>query len=236
MQEERCAVTRGIIIDVGHGGLDSGYRVHEELEKDIMLEISKYMYDRFKEMKIPVKIVRSEDETLGMKKRFKKIQSSFDQTDDTILISNHLNQDLNNDKMKIIYSMRNDDLLSSKISDNLKKIGQDVSIEQKFLPSNPKKDFYEVLRYKGMNSIRIEFNCKKDRQSKKNYFIEAEQIIKAITDYANLPYEERKDRKESIPSTKEERHNQDKTYIVQYGGTIFMGNNSIINKVKSLNY
>lgn len=214
MQDDRKAITRGIIIDVGHGGLDSGYLVDEELEKDMMLEISKYMYDRLKEMNIPVKIIRTSDETICMKKRFKKIQNSFDTLEDTILISNHLNNDLDKEKMKIIYSLNNNDKLSLKIKENLKKIGEEVIIEQKFLPSNPKKDFYEVLRYKGMDALRIEFNCKKNRHSKKTYLLEAEEILKAITEYGNLPYEERNIRK----SSKIEKEN---TYKVKQGDTLW---------------
>ena len=44
-----------VVIDAGHGGTDSGASVNGIIEKDINLIISKYMYDRFKELGVPVK-------------------------------------------------------------------------------------------------------------------------------------------------------------------------------------
>ena len=40
----------GVIIDPGHGGVDSGARGSNLLEKEYNLLISRYMYDRFKEL------------------------------------------------------------------------------------------------------------------------------------------------------------------------------------------
>ena len=38
---------KGVVIDPGHGGVDSGARGNNALEKDYTLLISKYMYDMF---------------------------------------------------------------------------------------------------------------------------------------------------------------------------------------------
>ena len=63
----------GIVIDPGHGGVDSGATGNNQLEKDYTLKISKYMYDRLKELGIPVTITRETDETLTPTDRVNKI-------------------------------------------------------------------------------------------------------------------------------------------------------------------
>ena len=59
----------GIVIDPGHGGVDSGATGNNQLEKDFTLKISKYMYDRLKELGIPVEITRETDITLSPTER-----------------------------------------------------------------------------------------------------------------------------------------------------------------------
>ena len=82
---------KGVIIDPGHGGIDSGAVSNGIKEKDYALKISKYMADRFKELKVPVRLTRDSDITLSPKNRIKEIKKYFDRTKDTIVISNHLN-------------------------------------------------------------------------------------------------------------------------------------------------
>lgn len=79
-----------IIIDPGHGGIDPGAVSGDIKEKDYTLKISQYMYDRFKELGIPVTISRTIDETLTPTDRVNKIRQSITSSDD-IVISNHLN-------------------------------------------------------------------------------------------------------------------------------------------------
>ena len=54
MNNNEDRAVRKVIIDPGHGGTDSGATGNNLLEKDYNLLISKYMYDRFKELGIPV--------------------------------------------------------------------------------------------------------------------------------------------------------------------------------------
>ena len=82
---------KGIVIDPGHGGSDPGAVSNEITEKDYTLLISKYMYDRFKELGIPVEMTRETDITLSPKERTSKVQSFFGDGKDVIVISNHLN-------------------------------------------------------------------------------------------------------------------------------------------------
>ena len=80
-----------IIIDAGHGGSDPGALNGDIIEKDYTLKISKYMYDRFKELGIPVSITRDTDITLSPSDRTNKILSFYGNDPNVIVISNHLN-------------------------------------------------------------------------------------------------------------------------------------------------
>ena len=81
----------GVIIDPGHGGVDSGARGQDTLEKDFNLLISRYMYDRFNELGIPVYITRESDVTLNPSDRVNEILSFFGNNPNVVVISNHLN-------------------------------------------------------------------------------------------------------------------------------------------------
>ena len=81
----------GVVIDAGHGGVDSGARGNNALEKDYTLLISKYMYDRFSELGIPVYLTRDSDVTLNPSDRVDKILSFFGNDPNVVVISNHLN-------------------------------------------------------------------------------------------------------------------------------------------------
>lgn len=81
----------GIVIDPGHGGNDSGAIGSNIYEKDYNLLISNYMYDRLKELNIPVSITRNSDTTLSPKERTDEILSFYGNNPNVIVISNHLN-------------------------------------------------------------------------------------------------------------------------------------------------
>lgn len=82
---------KGIVIDAGHGGSDPGTVGNGIKEKDYNLLISKYMYDRFKELNVPVSLTRSDDVTLSPKERVNKVKSFYGDSKDVLVISNHLN-------------------------------------------------------------------------------------------------------------------------------------------------
>ena len=82
---------RGIVIDPGHGGDDPGAIGNGIVEKDLTLEISKYMYDRLKSLGIPVYITRNTDETLSPTDRVNRILNAFGNDKDVIVVSNHIN-------------------------------------------------------------------------------------------------------------------------------------------------
>lgn len=82
---------KGIVIDPGHGGSDPGAVANNLKEKDYTLLISKYMYDRFKELGVPVKLTRDTDVTLSPRERTNKVKNFYGDGKDVVVISNHLN-------------------------------------------------------------------------------------------------------------------------------------------------
>ena len=49
------------------------------------------MYDRFRELGIPVKIIRSTDETISPTERVNRVLDAFGNSDDVVVVSNHIN-------------------------------------------------------------------------------------------------------------------------------------------------
>lgn len=80
-----------IVIDAGHGGDDPGASGNGIIEKDLTLKISQYMYDRFRDLGIPVKMTRTTDETISPTERVKRVLDAYGNSNDVIVISNHIN-------------------------------------------------------------------------------------------------------------------------------------------------
>lgn len=77
--------------DTCHGGADPGAIGNGITEKDYTLKISQYMYDRFKELGIPVVMTRDTDITLTPTERANKAKTAFGNYKDVLVISNHIN-------------------------------------------------------------------------------------------------------------------------------------------------
>ena len=80
-----------IIVDAGHGGEDPGAVSGNLKEKDFNLKAANYMYNRFKELGVPVAITRDSDVTLDSANRPKKVQNFYGTGNDVIVVSNHIN-------------------------------------------------------------------------------------------------------------------------------------------------
>ena len=80
-----------IVIDAGHGGTDPGASGNGIIEKDLTLEISNYMYNKLKDLGIPVKITRTTDETLSPTERVNRVLDAFGNSSNVIVVSNHIN-------------------------------------------------------------------------------------------------------------------------------------------------
>ena len=80
-----------IVIDAGHGGIDSGAVGNGIVEKDLTLKISNYIYNRLKELGLDVVLTRATDETLTPTERVNRVLSAFGNNSDVIVLSNHIN-------------------------------------------------------------------------------------------------------------------------------------------------
>ena len=203
-----------VIIDAGHGGKDPGASSGDIIEKDYTLKISKYMYDRFNELGIPVFITRQEDITLDPNDRINTIRPNITSSND-IVISNHLNAG-GGDGAEIIYSLRNNDTLSKMILDNIKETGQNIrKWYQRKLPSDQTKDYYYIIRNTSpAESILVEYafldSTSDDRKQIRNDWQKwAESVVKAVADYKGYNYVE--------PG----RNTVNDTYTVQKGDSLW---------------
>jgi len=80
-----------IVIDSGHGGDDPGASGNGIIEKNMTLAISDYMYDRFRELGLPVKMTRTADETVSPTERVNRVLDAFGNNRNVIVVSNHIN-------------------------------------------------------------------------------------------------------------------------------------------------
>lgn len=185
----------GVVIDPGHGGVDGGAKGKDTLEKDYNLLISRYMYDRFNELGIPVYITRDSDITLNPSDRVNEILSFFGDDPNVVVISNHLNAG-GGKGAEIIYALRNNSTLADIVLRNIGNTGQNTRrIYQRRLPSDSTKDYYFIHRNTGNTEpliIEYGFIDNEDdlKYLKDNYKELAEAVVKSVLEYKNIPYEE----------------------------------------------
>ena len=201
-----------IIVDAGHGGIDSGAVGNNLLEKDLNLQAAQYLYNRLKELGIPAKLVRDSDEYLPKEERVRRINNLYDKSN-TILVSNHMNAG-NGEGAEIVYSLKNNSTLADLALNNIKEAGQKVrKTYQRRLPENPNLDYYYILRETNVNEpILVEYgfidNINDSNRLKNNLNDYVEGVVKAITEYIGYsytpPYNEVKD-----------------YYIVEKGDTLY---------------
>ena len=135
-----------IIIDAGHGGLDSGAVSGNNLEKNINLNIAKLIYEKLKDLGLDVYITRDTDTTLDPTNRINRIKQLAGNSDKVLVISNHINSG-GGSGSEVIYALRDSDTLANLILDNLKDIPLNIRESyQRRLPSNPREDYYYILR------------------------------------------------------------------------------------------
>ena len=219
MNNNEDRAVRKVVIDPGHGGTDSGATGNNLLEKDYNLLISKYMYDRFKELGIPVAITRDSDTTLSPTDRVNTILNKFGNSSDVILISNHVNSG-GGEGAEVIYALRNKDTLAKRILENIGATGQETrKYYQRRLPSDTSKDYYFIHRNTGnLEPLIVEYgfidNTKDVEFLKENYEELAESVISAVANYIGVPY-------------KAPNGLITNTYVVQKGDTLY----SIANKL-----
>lgn len=201
-----------IVIDPGHGGDDPGASGNGIIEKNITLDISKYMYDRFRELGIPVSITRLDDSTLSPSDRVNRILGFYGDQPNVIVISNHINAG-GGDGAEVIYALRNSNRFANLIGSELEKSGQNLRrVYQRRLPSNPSRDYYFIHRNTGNTEpVIVEYgflDSSKDdvNQLKNNYRNLAEGVVRAVLEYTG--YEE-------VPNTESD------LYVVRRGDSLW---------------
>ena len=199
-----------VVIDAGHGGIDSGAVGNNLEEKNLNLEVSKYIYKRLQELGIPVVITRTGDEYLPKEDRINRIREITNNNPNTLLISNHMNAG-GGEGVEIVFSLKNSPEFSSMILDKIGEKGQiKRKIYQRRLPENPNLDYYYILRESNSNEpVLIEYgfidNKNDSEKLKKNLYEYGEGVVEAISTYLGVPYE---------------KINQEE-YIVQKGDTLY---------------
>lgn len=186
-------MAKKVVIDAGHGGSDSGAIGNGIIEKNLTLDISKYMYDRLKELGVPVKLTRGSDVDLPASERPQRVFDQYGNGSNVIVVSNHINAG-GAEGAEVIYALRNKDTLAKKILDELEKQGQLVrKYYQRRLPSDYNKDYYYMLRNTpNTEALIVEYgfldNASDANKLKNNYKKYAEAVLKAVTEYAGYKY------------------------------------------------
>lgn len=221
-----------IVIDAGHGGTDSGAIGNGIIEKELTLKIATYIADRLRDLGADVTLTRDTDETLDPSERVRRVLNAYGNSKDVLVISNHINAG-GGDGAEVIYALRGTDKLPNLILNNLKDEGQNIrKAYVRRLPSDPSKDYYFMLRNTGnTDAIIVEYgflDSKLDdvNQLKNNWQNYAEAVVKAISEYLNIPYN-----KDANPST-------DGTYTVVSGDTLWSiakKFDTTVNEIKRLN-
>lgn len=183
-----------VVIDAGHGGDDPGSSGNEIIEKELTLKISQYMYDRLKELGIPVTMTRTTDETLNPTDRVNRILDAYGNNSNVIVVSNHINAG-GGDGAEVIYALRNSSTLANDILKNIEATGQNVrKAYQRRLPSDTSKDYYFIHRNTGKTQpIIVEYgfldSTGDDVDLLKNHYEElTESVVKGIAEYVGAKY------------------------------------------------
>lgn len=179
--------SRRIIIDASHGGYDTGVVVDGVSEKNLALDISKYMYDKLKELGLSVDITRNSDITLSDDARINKILNTYGNLSDVILISNHIDSD--EDNVQIIYALRNNNVLANMIEKELSAIGLKVKEPyQRRATSDTSKDYYSIHRNTGnVQPILIQYGNMSDYKNiGNNYKKYVDAVVRALVSYLGI--------------------------------------------------
>ncbi len=205
-----------IVVDAGHGGSDPGAISGNLKEKDFNLKAANYMYNRFKELGVPVAITRDTDESLTRAERLRTMTNTFGNDSKVLILSNHINSG-GGEGAEIIYPLRTSSTLPAMILDAIGEKGQiKRKYYQRVLPEDPSKDYYYIMRETpNTTSLLIEYgfidNPKDQKKLQNNLLDYVEGVVEAVANYIGITYT--KPGQGTSPGTN--------TYIVQRGDTLY---------------
>ena len=186
-----------VVIDAGHGGDDSGAVSSSGVrEKDLTLDIARYMYEEFRKKGVDATLIRSSDETISPSERVRRILAAYGDNSNVIVISNHINAAGSSiqgaEGAEVIYALRNNDKLAKNILQALGNAGQKMrKFYQRRLPSNPSRDYYFIHRETGNNTqpVIVEYgfidNPTDLAKIQKNYKKYVDAVVDAVITTAN---------------------------------------------------
>lgn len=182
-----------IVVDPGHGGDDPGAVKGNVYEKDLNLKVSKYIYDRFKELGVPVTLTRDTDETLNRDERVNRILSAYGNNPNVIVLSNHINAG-GGEGAEVVYALRNNSTLAQNVLQSIGAEGQPTrKYYQRRLPSDTSKDYYFIHRLTGNTQpLLIEYgfiDTPADLNRLQNNILDyGEGVVRAVANYIGVPY------------------------------------------------
>lgn len=163
-----------VIIDPYRGGKDTGENYSNQYEKNILLEMSRYMATAFAKKNIDTELVRNTDVSLTDDERNSIINELKNKSD--LIIQNRISD---NNEFNIIYPLRSNDTLPSLISTSLE--ANDINVTKYFqrrLPTDTILDYYSVIRNTNPNeTIIFEYPYKE------NYEKTIDIIVDTIAEY-----------------------------------------------------
>lgn len=163
-----------VIIDPYRGGKDTGENYSNQYEKNILLEVSRYMATAFAKKNIDTELVRNTDVSLTDDERNSIINELKNKSD--LIIQNRISD---NNEFNIIYPLRSNDTLPSLISTSLET--NDINVTKYFqrrLPTDTILDYYSVIRNTNPNeTIIFEYPYKE------NYEKTIDIIVDTIAEY-----------------------------------------------------
>ena len=165
-----------VIIDPYRGGKDTGKNYSNQYEKNILLEMSRYMATAFAKKNIDTELVRNTDVSLTDDERNSIINELKNKSD--LIIQNRISD---NNEFNIIYPLRSNDTLPSLISTSLET--NDININKYFqrrLPTDTILDYYSVIRNTTPNeTIIFEYPYKKNYEKTIDVIVDT--IVKYLT-------------------------------------------------------
>ena len=172
------------------------------------------MYNRFKELGVPVAITRDTDKTLSRTERLNTMRNTFGNDPNVIVLSNHINAG-GGEGAEVVYPLRSSPTLAKNILDEIGARGQvKRKIYQRVLPENPNRDYYYIMRETpNTTALLIEYgfidNPKDQVKLQNNLLDYVEGAVKAVSEYIGVPYK--------LPDSDEIGD----VYIVKRGDTLY---------------